>query len=353
MPNFERLLVIKLKQPGDVLLVTPVFTALKEAWPEARVTCLVPRGTEEMVAGHPDLDDLLVVARGQGTWGQALALVRELRRRRFDLVLELSGGDRGALYTRLTGARERLGFARPRQPLWHRGCFTRLLPRPPLTMHMVEQNLEALRALGLNFKGPRLQFFWDPRVEARVQERLGQLGLTPRAFVVMHPGAGWRFKCWTAAGYARVIEALAEDWQLPVVLTASQAPHEHELLGEILKECRARPHNLAGGLTLKELGALIARARFFFGVDSAPMHLAAAVKTPAVALFGPSGDYNWRPWGEGHLVIKKDWDCLPCGQDGCQGSKISRCLTELSPEEVLEKMEVWGRGLRNAAPGPP
>jgi heptosyltransferase-3 len=95
---------------------------------------------------------------------------------------------------------------------------------------------------------------------------------------------------------------------------------------------------------LKELGALIAKARFFFGADSAPMHLAAAVNTPAVALFGPSGAFNWGPWGEGHLVIQKDMDCVPCGRDGCEGTKISRCLVELSPEEVIERMEKFSGG---------
>ena len=96
---------------------------------------------------------------------------------------------------------------------------------------------------------------------------------------------------------------------------------------------------MAGQLTLQELGALIAKARFFFGADSAPMHLAAAVNTPAVALFGPSGAYNWGPWGQGHLVIQKEMECVPCGLDGCEGTKISRCLTELTPEEVVEQVE--------------
>ena len=154
----------------------------------------------------------------------------------------------------------------------------------------------------------------------------------------MHPGAGWRFKCWTPAGYARVIEFFEEQWGLPVVLTGTRAAHEQELLAAVLKECRAAPVDLTGRLSLKELGALISKAHLFFGMDSAPMHLAAAVNTPAVALFGPSGVFNWGPWGEGHLVIKQDWDCLPCGQDGCGGSKISRCLMELTPEDVLARM---------------
>jgi heptosyltransferase-3 len=205
-------------------------------------------------------------------------------------------------------------------------------------MHMVDQNLATVRALGIEPVNPRLQFFWDDQVEQRIQDLLRSHQLAQRPFVVMHPGAGWRFKCWTPAGYARVMEALEQEWDLPVVLTGTRAAHEQELLAAIHQECRAAPLDLVGRLGLKELGALIAKARLFFGVDSAPMHLAAAVNTPVVALFGPSGVFNWGPWGQGHLVIKKDWDCLPCGQDGCEGGKISRCLVELTPAEVLERM---------------
>jgi len=342
--SYKNILVIKLKQPGDVLVSTPVLVALKEAWPEARVSYLVTRDAAEMAEGHPLLDGLLLADRRQETWSRSWRLLQSLWRANFDLVLELSGGDRGAFYTLATRAPERLGFDRPGLPFWQRqGVFTRLLPRPPVRMHMVEQNLTAVRALGVIPHNPRLQFFWDEEAEARVADRLKSFALRPGEFAVLHPGAGWRFKCWTTAGYARVIEYIQETRGLPVVLTASRAPHEQELIREILAECRQTPINLAGQLTLKELGALIAKGRFFFGVDSAPMHLAAAVDTPAVALFGPSGAYNWGPWGDGHLVLQKDYDCVPCGQDGCQGSKVSRCLVELGPEEVLEKMESFLR----------
>jgi len=337
--SFNRILVIKLKQPGDVLVSSPVLAALKEAWPQARVSYLVPKGTEEMIADHPLLERVYVAARRGATWGRSLSLLRELRRARFDLVLELSGGDRGAFHALITGARERLGFAYGGRPFWHRFCFTRLLPPPPLRMHLVEHNLEAVRALGIKPRSPSLQFFWRAEVEARVRELLAANSLEPKGFVVMHPGAGWRFKCWTPEGYARVIEFLQVTKNLPVVLTGSRAPHEQELAAAILQETRSQPVNLMGRLTLKELGALIAQARFLFGVDSAPMHLAAAVSTPAVALFGPSGVFNWGPWGAGHLVIQKDWDCVPCGKDGCGGSKESRCLKEITVAEVLEAME--------------
>uniref|UniRef100_A0A7C5EM61 Putative lipopolysaccharide heptosyltransferase III n=1 Tax=Desulfobacca acetoxidans TaxID=60893 RepID=A0A7C5EM61_9BACT len=348
MKSYSHILVIKLKQPGDVLVSTPVLAALKEAWPQARVTYLVPRGTEEMVSGHPLLDELWVVNRRQETWSRSWRLLKDLWRSRFDLVLELSGGDRGAFYTLATRAPERVGFDRPGLPFWQRqGVFTRLLPQPPPRMHMVEQNLEALKVLGANPQNPRLAFFWDDTTEARVDQILNRTGLRSDNFVVMHPGAGWRFKCWTPLGYARIIEFFWDSWQLPVILSASRVPWEQELLKQILENCRVAPINLAGQLSLKELGAIIAKARFFFGVDSAPMHLAAAVNTPAVALFGPTGAYNWRPWGEGHLVIQKDYDCIPCGKDGCEGSKISRCLTELTPEEVVAEMaRHWGDNRR-------
>jgi heptosyltransferase-3 len=343
--SFKRILVIKLKQPGDVLLSTPVIDALKEAWPQCHLTYLVPRGAEEMVAGHPGLDELLVVDRRGASATQALGFALGLKRRGFDLVLELSGGDRGALYTWLTRAKERLGFAHPGQPFWQRrACFTRLLPRPPLKMHMVQQNLEPLRALGLTPSAPRLSFFWDQAVEKRTRDLLAAHDLRPGNFVVMHPGAGWSFKCWTPAGYARLLEVLSLERGLPVVLTGSRAPLEQELTAAILRETRARPLNLVGQLSLKELGALIAQARFFFGVDSAPMHLAAAVGTPTAALFGPTGAFNWAPWGEGHLVIQQDWECLACGKAGCENSKVSRCLVELAPEEVRRRLEDWAPG---------
>ena len=310
-----------------MLVSTPVITALKEAWPNCHLTYLVPKGTEDMVAGHPGLDDLMVVDRRGETWSRALRLVN-LRRRRFDLVIELSGGDRGAIYSWLTGAKERLGFARPGMSFWQRRRF--YPPAAPATGQDAPGGPKSGSRAGPGYRAPnpRLRFFWDQAVEERIQDLLTAHKLPPGGFVVMHPGAGWRFKCWTPQGYARVLEALQNEWRLPVILTGTKAAHEQELISRnFAGKPRQSPINLAGRLSLKELGALIAQARFFFGMDSAPMHLAAAVETPAVALFGPSGVFNWGPWGEGHLVIQQDWACVPCGRDGCEGSKISRCLT--------------------------
>ena len=121
-----------------------------------------------------------------------------------------------------------------------------------------------------------------------------------------------------------------------MVLTSGSERRELEKIQSIQRRSQTKAIDLSGKMTLKQLAALSQRADLFIGVDTAPMHIAAAVKTPVIALFGPSGEFNWGPWGDaGHVVIKKDWPCRPCGKDGCEGSKRSRCLEEIREEEVL------------------
>ena len=127
-----------------------------------------------------------------------------------------------------------------------------------------------------------------------------------------------------------------QNGEVRVVLTSGGEKKELDKIEQILRLCRTKPVSVAGKTTLKQLAALSQRCKFFIGVDTAAMHIAAAVGTPVIALFGPSGEVNWGPWGNGHVVIKRDFECRPCGKDGCQGSKRSRCLEEISEEEVLE-----------------
>ena len=157
--------------------------------------------------------------------------------------------------------------------------------------------------------------------------------------MVVHPTSRWMFKTWRLDGYAEVIDYIQNNLNWAVMVTSGPDKKELDAIREIRKRCQIKPVDLSGQLNLKQLGCLIAGGKFFFGVDSAPMHIAAAVKTPVIALFGPSGDHMWGPWGEGHLVIKKDWPCRPCGEDGCQGSKVSKCLVEITTDEVISGIE--------------
>lgn len=206
---------------------------------------------------------------------------------------------------------------------------------------MVEQNLDALRRVGI-YPSPderRLTLIPGGDAEARVDCLLQESGLGQQAFIHVHPASRWFFKCWPAAKMAALIDQLHRDGH-QVVLSAAPDAAEIALLDAIQAQLKQPALSLAGQLSLKELAALTARARLFIGVDSAPMHIAAAMGTPTVALFGPSGDKEWGPWGVAHRIVASDaHPCRPCGIDGCGGSKVSDCLTALPVARVYRAVQ--------------
>jgi heptosyltransferase-3 len=341
----KRILLIRLRNIGDVLLLVPTLRAFREAYPRAYLAAVVNAGTEEMLSGNPLLDEILVfdphwkalplrqrVAReGKFVW--------EVRKRKFDLTINMTEGDRGAFLCLASGARWKVGLNDPRGLWWKRWVYDHWVHLPDRKAHTVEQMLEIPRSLGLNPQDKRVDIFYPPEDREIIDGLLEKGGVGPADSVVhIHPTSRWLFKCWRDEGMAAVIDALQESGKARVVLTSGKEEKELKKIGCILKFCRTQPVNLAGKVTLKQLAALSQRSRLFLGVDTAPMHIAAAVGTPVIALFGPSGEFNWGPWGNGHVVIKKDWECRPCGKDGCQGSKRSRCLEEISEEEVIKEV---------------
>jgi heptosyltransferase-3 len=342
--RIHRVLVIKLRHHGDVLLTSPVFTVLKRAAPHAEVDALVYRETAPMLARHPAIAELHTIDRGAkhaGLVAQTQAewrLWRALRRRHYDLVVHLTEHPRGAWLRRLVGARYGVGPARSGAGRWWRASFTHhYLPPPPgVHRHTVEVNLDALRRLGLWPADADKPVVLVPGEEAegRAAALLADHGLARGRYVVVHPGSRWLFKCWPADATTAVIDRLAEGgW--PIVLTGAPDPAERVLVEAIKGRARAPVVDLAGRVSLAELGALIAGARLFFGVDSAPMHMAAAVGTPTVALFGPSGEADWGPWRVPHRVVASTaFPCRPCGNNGCGGSNHSDCLLTLPVAQV-------------------
>ncbi len=354
MKSYRNILVINLKHIGDVLVATPVFTALKEAYPDTRLSVLVDKGTEDMVTLNPVVDEVLVLDRAQraslvaGLFRQA-SFPLKLRKKHFDLVLELSAGDRGAFLGFLTGAKERVGFAPHRKRVLGRHClFTRLVRINTTTQHMVDYNLALARSLGIEPLEKRLSIFWSETDEKACTKHLLDNELAEGdPYVVMHPTSRWLFKAWNSKGYALVCDHIAEKHKLPVVITSAPDEKEKRRIEEVFALAKSRPIDLSGQLSLKQLACCISKSLLFIGVDSAPMHIAAAVNTPAIVLFGPSGDHMWGPWGDGHIVIKKGWSCQPCGRDGCNGSKVSQCLEAITPEEVIYAVDEKLIGVRS------
>jgi len=341
--RIRRVLVIKLRHHGDVLLASPVFSVLKRAAPLAEIDALIYRETAPMLAGHPAISLLHtidrslkrrgIVAQAGGEW----RLLRALRSRHYDLVVHLTEHPRGAWLKHLCGARHAVARERDDAGWWWRVSFPHryLLPRAT-PRHTVETNLDALRRIGWWPGEDDKALVLVPGVEAqaRAAALLEAHGLARRGFILVHPGSRWLFKCWPATATAALLDRLASGgW--PLVLTGAPDPAELALVTAIRAATRAAVVDLSAQLSLPELAALIGAARLFIGVDSAPMHIAAAMGTPVVALFGPSGDAEWGPWHVPHRVVASTaHPCRPCGNNGCGGSNHSDCLLTLPEARV-------------------
>ncbi len=342
--EIRRALVIKLRHHGDVLVSSPVFSVLKAQAPQAEIDALVYADTAEMLTLHPAISQVHTIDRQWkklGLAGQAraeLALYNTLKARGYDLVIHLTEHWRGAWLCRLLQPRWAVGPAvAGRNKVWKKS-FThiQMAPRNALR-HMVEANLDALRRIGIQPapEARRMLLVPGPAAAASVAARLQAFELRGGDFIHVHPASRWFFKCWPVAQMAELVARLQAEGHA-VVLTAAPSRDEQAMVEAIQKRLPQPAFSLAGQLSLKELAALTQASHLFIGVDSAPMHIAAAVGTPTVALFGPSGDKQWGPWGVPFRVVASDrHPCRPCGIDGCGGGKVSDCLSSLTVDEVL------------------
>ena len=354
--GLRRALVIKLRHHGDVLLAAPVIAALKRHAPQCEVDALVYADTAPMLEAHPALSQLHLIDRNwkrQGLKRQGAAelkLVAALRARHYDLVIHLTVHTRGAWLVRLL--RPRWSVAPRFRPGFWAKSFSHLYPaQSHADRHTVDTNLDSLRALGLDVAAPdrRVTLVPGAAAEARIDALLAQHGLVRGGFVHVHPASRWAFKCWPAERVAALCDALAGKG-LPIVLSSAPDASEKALVAAV-QAARAKNAvppaptlDLSGQLSLKELAALTARARLFVGVDSAPMHIAAAMGTPTIGIFGPSGDREGGPWdndggGRHRVVASLTHPCRPCGRAGCEDSKVSDCLVSLPVAQVLAACE--------------
>jgi heptosyltransferase-3 len=293
-----------------------------------------------MISGHPRLHEILSLPpklrdeRGGTRIRKEWKTVQEIRARAFDLVVNMSRGERGGWIAVLSGARLRLGYKVASQEPGYKNWFYNVaVDQPVESIHEVEKNLRLLTGLGIEAQTSPLTYVIPEEIGGWADTELARL--KDRPIVHVHPASRWMFKCWDP----RLMGAVISDLQASgnrIVLTCG--PHLDET-----KHCQAILHHSTpdlqyfGTLGLKQLGALIARARVFLGVDSAPMHIAAAVQTPTVALFGPTGAENWSPWRVPSAVLQKPCPCKEARAEKCDWRKdaVRACLAAITVEEVL------------------
>jgi heptosyltransferase-3 len=326
----RNILVIKLRYIGDVLLATPALRALRERFPGARLTMAVNRGTEDILKRNPTLNGVLIVDRDG--FGCQTRFLRELRRRRFDTVIDLTDGDRSAIMTRVTGARLRIGFNEEHR--WRGLLYTHLV-RADRVMHRVERDMEAVRPLGIEAKAGNPELHVSSEDEEAAAQLLEELGIGRSSLagpmVMLQPGARYWFKAWPPERFAELADRLTETCGCRVLVGGDA--NDKPVAEAIRARARSAPTVLAGRTTLLQLAALLKRSALFVGNDNGPMHMAAALGVPVIGLFGPSDPAVWGPWGQGHRILYQGLDCRACFHPDCFRGE-QNCMRLITVDEA-------------------
>lgn len=334
LDGVRRLLVIRHRAGGDLLLATPALRALRSALPGATIHVLTARAFAAILEGNPDIDHVIDFdSRSLASQG---ALYARLLGGGYDAVLDLISNPRSAWMTALTRARIRVGY----DLRGRRWAYTLALPREPvgpegpILRYAPEAALDFVRALGAAPRGLGLTFRVSAAAEETIDRWLTSNGVDRgRPLIACLPAGSWPAKTWLPERFAAVMDALAHEGT--VVWT--WGPGERAAVEACRDRMRA-PSLLAPPSGWQELGALLKRCSLWIGNDSGPKHLAVALGVPTVTLFGPTHPRTWHPPDGPHAVVEADGlDCLHCNANICPlpGERHMRCMRDLSPERVL------------------
>lgn len=324
----DRILVIKLRYIGDVVLSLPVVLRLRDAYPKAHVTMLVNAGTESIVQGHPAVDEVLVVERAN--LGRQWHLIRELRRRHFDLAIDLTDGDRSAILSWLSGAYQRIGYNS--ESRWRGRLYNHIVSVDAQGMHMIRYHLASTEALGLTGRAPAPSIPIVPEAKIAAGRLLREANIdAKRPIVCLHPGARWWFKAWPTERFALLADRIQTHSNAQALFVGGG---QDRPAGEKIAAAMSTPHHtVVGKTTLPELAAVFTSATLVISNDNGPMHMAAAVGAAVIGLFGPSDPAVWGPWGERHVTFYKHLDCRACFHPDCFRGE-DNCMRRITVEEV-------------------
>lgn len=331
----RRVLIVRLRSIGDTVLATPSLFALKRFLPHAQIDILVEDWVAPLLDNHPHVDNVVVLERSGVVARTRVA--REIRAARYDVVYNLHGGTTATFLTRATGARHRVGFRTYQYAKLH----TELVPSPlqlwgqPKT-HSVEQQLALLGWTGVPVSDrPRTQLGVSPAAAESVDRQLTAAGLGDREIALIHPAAAFATKRWAIDNFARVAEFLAARGFAPVAIARRD---EGQIIEDLLSKASVKVSAL--DLSLPEVTALAARSQVFVGNDSGIAHIAAAVGTPSVVIFGSSNIAHWRPWNRAAAeVVFEEMPCQPCPGYSCEKFPQPECILRVPVARVQAAIE--------------
>jgi predicted lipopolysaccharide heptosyltransferase III len=328
----KKILLIRLRRIGDVILTTPAVTTLRQCFPAASISYIVERPYRELVEGNPNLDKVIILEKKQSL-KDFFRLIRLIRKERYDVVLDFHGGPRASLITFFSGAKLKVGY----RIKYKNFIYDVKLPRRPEEgyFHSVENHINLVKALGVEVKSlPPLYLPQARKTEAeRVSKFIEENSLAASKIIAIHISAGNEFRNWGVDNLVQLINLLGQRTDIKIVLLGTGEDQKAE--EEILKKSTSSVLSLVGRLNLREVRELISHSSLFVGPDSGPMHIAASTSTPIVALFGPNLPAFNAPWQAKAIVVEKELDCRPCKQRRCLHQDF-RCLKGIEPEDVYQ-----------------
>ena len=342
------ILIVKLSAIGDVIHTLPSLAALRRLYPEANITWVVEDASSDLISGHPYLDKVIVSHRKE--WVRDMkrglvskpireirAFIDDLRRQSYDLVIDFHGLIKSAAIVLLSSGKRKLGYDSMQELS---GLFLNEKIPEDMRKHAVDRYLDFLRYLGSDAKEPEFLIPIGEENNSRVEALLQRNKIDKKdSFVAVSPVALWDTKLWADEKFAALCDRVSEELKVSVVFTGS----ERGKLEQIQSLMKTPSVNLGGETTLRDLAYLYQRSALLITTDSVPMHIAAAVGTPVIALFGPTDPLRTGPYGKGHLVIRRELSCSPCFLKKCNSMK---CMSDITVDEVFHtvKEKLSGRG---------
>jgi predicted lipopolysaccharide heptosyltransferase III len=326
------ILLIQLKRIGDLILTTPAIGALRQKFPDARVTLVISDQCKALAPAITGVNELLVMPRGFA----GLRTLAALTGRKFDYSVDFTRNDRSAILVLFSRANKRVVSFRikVRSKLRTR-FYNEFVQHRMRDMHTIDYHLALLEPLGISNASTKIQLALPDTAEENAM-RLLESANVRRPFLIFHPGSARAEKFWNAQRWAEVINHASERHDFDVVVTGGSSAMEQTHIDDIKSKLRVNVVDLSGKTDLLTLAAVVARARLLVTVDSAPMHLAAATATPQAILFGPTNPFHWRPRDSATIVLQGD-SASPMTQFIPKQPRIP--MNQISTEGVIGAME--------------
>ncbi|WP_187647934.1 putative lipopolysaccharide heptosyltransferase III [Nitrosophilus labii] len=350
-----KILLIKFRHIGDVLLSTALIKNLKKNFPNSKIDFVLNQESLPILKNNPNINKIFSYDRKNKSQSflkkikYEIDFTKQIIKNRYDIVINLTEGDRGAIISILSKAPKRLGIRTRNKFLNLLKPYTKEISFDPF-IHTVEKDLQFVKHLGKNILEKKVEIYIDDISNKKIENILKSHNI--EKFIIVHPVSRWLFKCWDDEKFAKVIDYIENETNFKVIITSSPEKKELDKVNTILSYCKSTPLNLGGKISLYELSALISKATLYLGVDTAPMHMAAALDIPVIALLGPTEPTIWGPWDNQtekssykkikqtqfngkHVIIQHPNDKIVFKN----GKKISTAMMSISIEEVIEQID--------------